>query len=75
MAAQARQQILTEGHGVKSTSFQPTNQIESESFNRRIQMSQDSDFQATLKSRSLHINNYYQNSSQIAKPANLSQQI
>ncbi|NRA72079.1 MAG: hypothetical protein HRU24_13740 [Gammaproteobacteria bacterium] len=75
MAAQARQQILTEGHGVKSTSFQPANQIESDSFNRRIQMSQDSDFQATLKSRSLHISNYYQNSSQIAKPANLNQQI
>jgi len=76
MAVQARQEIMAEASGEKrERSYQIDGEIQSDSFNRRINLAQDGDYQQTLKNRSLHINQYYQGSSQVANSPALSQHV
>ena len=76
MAAQARQEILAQGRDDQlSTGYRPNHQIESDSFNRRIALSQNENFQATLKTRSSHIGAFYQQSHQSSASSTFSRQV
>jgi len=76
MAAQARQEIMAEqsGDGTEKT-YRIDGEIKSDSFNQRIELAQDGEFQQTLKNRTLHINQYYQSSSRISDTSTFSQQV
>ena len=64
MASQARQEILASGRDdEQTTGYRPNHEISSESFSRRVDLSQNERFQATLKSRSSHISAFYQQAS------------
>jgi|GEM_PF-907369 len=75
MAQQARQEILAAGRDDAENGYRPLHQIESDSFNRRINMSQDQEFQATLKRRSSHIDAFYNQAAQPLNASALSRQI
>lgn len=76
MATQARQQILAQGRGEQpGTSYQPANEIESDSFKRRIDLSQNEVFQATLKNRASHIDAFYHAAAQAIPAATFTRQI
>jgi len=75
MSQQARQDILAAGRNEEDKGYRPGQQIESDSFNRRVDMSQDLEFQQTLKKRSSHIDAFYSKASQPQVAGSLSRQI
>jgi hypothetical protein len=75
MAQQARQQILAAGRDEEASGYRPQHQISSDSFNRRVDLSQDQQFQSTLKKRASHIDAFYASASQPPTAASFSRQI
>jgi len=76
MATQARQEIMAEMGGDKADkSYRIDGEIKSDSFDQRIGLAQDDEFQQTLKNRTSHISQYYQGSSRIAQASTFSQQV
>ncbi len=74
MASQARQEIMAEAGGkVPDKSYRVDGEVQSDSFNRRIDLAQNDEFQQRIRNRTLHINQYYQNSSHVADQASLNQ--
>ncbi|MCG7533044.1 catalase [Psychrobium sp. MM17-31] len=72
MAAEARQELLKEAgpagseNDEEQSDYRVNNAVESDAFNKRATLAQDEDFQQTIANRSLHINAFYQQSSQAA---------
>ncbi|MDP2561958.1 putative metalloprotease CJM1_0395 family protein [Psychrobium sp. 1_MG-2023] len=77
MASEARQDILADQRQASEErpSYRINNEVESDSFNRRISQAQDPAFQQTIKNRTQHINAYYNQASQALEPAQLQQQV
>ena len=70
MAAEARQEVLKEAgpagseNDEEQSDYRVNNVVESDAFNERATLAQDEEFQQTIVNRSLHINAFYQQSSQ-----------
>ncbi|MGB0834313.1 MAG: putative metalloprotease CJM1_0395 family protein [Psychrobium sp.] len=70
MAAEARQEVLKEAgpagseNDEEQSDYRVNNAVESDAFNERATLAQDEDFQQIIANRSLHINAFYQQSSQ-----------
>jgi len=76
MATQARQEIMAENNGQeKEQSYRVDGEIKSDSFSRRVDLAQNSEFQQTLKKRSLNINATYFGASAVRAAPTLSQQV
>lgn len=82
IAAEARQEIAAESSvtaddngSEQNNRFKIDDTIESDSFNERSAFAQDEEFQQTIANRSQHINNFYQQSSQVNETPSFQQQI
>jgi hypothetical protein len=78
LASNARQEILSQMQPDaerEKKDFRINNPIESERFNQRTELAKDDRFQKTLVNRSLHINAFYQQSSQARESSSLYQQV
>lgn len=76
MASQARQDMLAENKDSgDDNDYRVNGEVKSDSFGRRIELAQDDSYQESLQKRTHHINNYYQQSSQVAQQSALNQQV
>lgn len=81
MAAEARKEILAEVNESeedsddKTNNYKIDNSVESESFNERAELAKDENYQQTLVNRSVHINAFYQQSSQSNESSSFQHQI
>lgn len=80
LASEARQEILAENSENEESEngtnkYKINNSVESESFNERAELAKDEGYQQTLANRSVHINSFYQQSSQANESSSFQQQI
>jgi len=83
LASEARKEILAElneteedsNSDEKTNNYKIDNSVESQSFNERAELAKDENFQQTLANRSVHINAFYQQSSQVNESSSFQHQI
>lgn len=81
LASEARTEIVAELNETdedsdeKTNNYKIDNSVESQSFNERAELAKDENFQQTLANRSVHINAFYQQSSQVNESSSFQHQI